>query len=590
MSTTAVNLDASAYLSSLLTSVRKGANASGFDELLANLTNTVKTQTTQASNQASQTSGFAPTSAKSDSTATVTTPIEQFKQALTNTGQPVEKMTLSYNDREKLQKVLEESGYSAEDAKQIIERAKDDKGDINLGRVFALLPQYIPLQGPTLTLNPEDTSLLVQVLKDLGLTQEQISTFMDKQVTTSDGKIQIRGLPELLAQTDGSNRQVDRKVLTDLLSRLGLGQKEIESLLAKSSDSAGKTSPAAMLAVLTVAAQNQDQGVGQALREMANRVKTGEQDQADAVDKLRAQVNQALDKIQQKTEAQTQRQVQAWDKALEQAKGALQEAGGAALGKTAAATLPGLETNPEVVPQVAKAALGAEAVKMVDQTQAAGQRSADQGAQTTQAAQTVAAARAGAELGGQGAGAQSQTGQGRSEAWAGLSQAGASEGAQASGAGAATRVLPSYVTRQVGEQMAQMVAKQQTSLRLELKPPTLGELQVELSVKDGVVKATLTAETVAAKQALESGLDQLKQQLTAQGLKLDSLEVAINPDAERQQAQAEYQNQGGARRGRAQDLGNSDGDTTQDIGSETGSVLASTRGNQTVRSRVNLFA
>ncbi|MCA1988851.1 MAG: flagellar hook-length control protein FliK, partial [Desulfarculus sp.] len=138
--------------------------------------------------------------------------------------------------------------------------------------------------------------------------------------------------------------------------------------------------------------------------------------------------------------------------------------------------------------------------------------------------------------------------------------------------------------------MAQMVAKQQTSLRLELKPPTLGELQVELSVKDGVVKATLTAETVAAKQALESGLDQLKQQLTAQGLKLDSLEVAINPDAERQQAQAEYQNQGGARRGRGRDLGISDGDSTQDIGSETGSVLASTRGNQTVRSRVNLFA
>ncbi|MCA1905407.1 MAG: flagellar hook-length control protein FliK [Desulfarculus sp.] len=590
MSTTAVNLDASACLSSLLSSVRKSASASGFDELLANLTSSVKAQTTTSSVQASQTSGFASTSAKSSPATTVATPIEQFKQALTNTGQAVEKMTLAYGDREKLQKVLEESGFSTEDAKQIIERAKDDKGDINLGRVFALLPQYLPLQGPTLTLNPEDTSLLVQVLKDLGLTQEQIGTFMERQITTSDGKIQVRGLPELLAQTDGTERQVDRKVLTDLLSRLGLGQKEIESLLAKSTDSAGKTSPAAMLAVLTVAAQNQDQGVGQALREMASRVKTSDQDQADVVDKLRAQVNQALDKIQQKTEAQTERQIQAWDKSLEQAKGALQEAGAATLGKTVANNLPGLETNPEIVPQVAKAALGAEAVKMVDQTQAAGQRPADhQLAQTTQAAQTVAAARAGAELGGQGAGAQAQNGQGRAEAWTGLGQAGAGERAQAAGtSAAAARVLPSYVTRQVGEQMAQMVAKQQTSLRLELKPPTLGELQVELSVKDGVVKATLTAETVAAKQALESGLDQLKQQLTAQGLKIDSLEVAINPDAERQHAQAEYRNQGGSRRDNDRGLGDRDSSRTADSG--LASAPASVLTGPNVRSRVNLFA
>lgn len=593
MSTTAVNLDASTYLSSLLSSVRKGASASGFDELLANLTNTVKSQnlSTEASAQTSQASGFTTTSAKSSGTVSTTTPIEQFKQALSDTGQPVEKMTLSHNDRDKLQKVLEESGYSSEDAKQIIERAKDDNGDINLGRVFALLPQYVPLQGPTLTLNPEDTSLLVQVLKDMGLTQEQISTFLDKQTTTSDGKIQIRGLPELLAQTDGAAKQVDRKVLTDLLSRLGLSQKQIDSLLAKAVDSAGQTSPEAMLAVLTVAAQNQDQGVGQALKEMASRVKVNDQDQGDLVDKLRAQVNQALDKIQQKTETQTQQQIQAWDKTLEQAKSALLEAGYATAGKTAGTTLPGLDTNAEFAPQLAKAALGAEAAKMVDQSQAASQRQADQANQTAQATPTVAAARAGTELGGQGAGTQGQTGQGRSEAWAGLTQAGGAEaGRGTSASGAATRVLPSYVTRQVGEQMAQMVAKQQNSLRLELKPPTLGELQVELSVKDGAVKATLTAETVAAKQALESGLDQLKQQLTAQGLKIDSIEVAINPDAERQQAQAEYQNQGGSRRGNSQGGGLSGGDSSQGADSELGSVLATTRSGLTGSGRVNLFA
>ncbi|MBI4797693.1 MAG: flagellar hook-length control protein FliK [Desulfarculus sp.] len=73
----------------------------------------------------------------------------------------------------------------------------------------------------------------------------------------------------------------------------------------------------------------------------------------------------------------------------------------------------------------------------------------------------------------------------------------------------ARSVLPGYVVRQVGQQMAQMVARQENSLRLELKPPSLGEVSLELSVKDGVVKATMLTDTVAAKNILESGLEQL---------------------------------------------------------------------------------
>ncbi|MFH1060209.1 MAG: flagellar hook-length control protein FliK, partial [Pseudomonadota bacterium] len=118
---------------------------------------------------------------------------------------------------------------------------------------------------------------------------------------------------------------------------------------------------------------------------------------------------------------------------------------------------------------------------------------------------------------------------------------------RAASAGAATAsgqtraTLPPYVVRQVGDQMAQMVQRQQSTLRLELKPPTLGELHVELAVKEGVVKATLTAETVAAKQALEAGLEQLKQELAQQGLKVERIEIVVDPDAERREAQAQAQ-------------------------------------------------
>jgi flagellar hook-length control protein FliK len=45
---------------------------------------------------------------------------------------------------------------------------------------------------------------------------------------------------------------------------------------------------------------------------------------------------------------------------------------------------------------------------------------------------------------------------------------------------------------------------------------------------------------VAAKQTLEAGMDQLKQQLSMQGLKVEQITITVNPDAQRQQqAQAQ---------------------------------------------------
>ncbi|MBA4357940.1 MAG: hypothetical protein C0405_09475 [Desulfovibrio sp.] len=126
-------------------------------------------------------------------------------------------------------------------------------------------------------------------------------------------------------------------------------------------------------------------------------------------------------------------------------------------------------------------------------------------------------------------------------------------------------VLPAHVVRQVGQALTQMVAKEQTTLRLELKPPSLGELNLELAVKDGNVTAKLVAENAAAKQALEAGMDQLKQDLANQGLKIARVEITVNPDAQRAQAQAggEGHNRGGRSGSRAQG-----GETAGGVGSD----------------------
>ena len=147
--------------------------------------------------------------------------------------------------------------------------------------------------------------------------------------------------------------------------------------------------------------------------------------------------------------------------------------------------------------------------------------------------------------------------------------------------------LPSYVVRQVSDQIVQMVQKQQNTLNLKLKPANLGDLSLEITVKDGAVKAVMMAETVAAKNALDSGLDQLKQLLGQQGLKLERLEVMVNPDSQRQADFAAGDQSGsGDRRGGGsgdsdQDLASADLDETQN----SGGLLFSSDGE-----RINLFA
>jgi flagellar hook-length control protein FliK len=138
----------------------------------------------------------------------------------------------------------------------------------------------------------------------------------------------------------------------------------------------------------------------------------------------------------------------------------------------------------------------------------------------------------------------------------------------------------------VGEQMALMAKNGQSQLRLSLKPPELGGVSLRLMVDHGVVKATLTAESAAAKTALEAGLHDLRQQLAQQGLKLERMEVLVNQNGQ-DQGQAASGGRQGAGRGRG---GGPAGPGGPEAGAEaeaaeTAAALAGGGGG-----RVNLFA
>ena len=64
-------------------------------------------------------------------------------------------------------------------------------------------------------------------------------------------------------------------------------------------------------------------------------------------------------------------------------------------------------------------------------------------------------------------------------------------------------------------------------IRIHVRPPELGSLQIDVSVKDGALSARLEAQTSAAQQILQDNLPELKEALAQQGLTVDRIEVRL---------------------------------------------------------------
>ena len=64
-------------------------------------------------------------------------------------------------------------------------------------------------------------------------------------------------------------------------------------------------------------------------------------------------------------------------------------------------------------------------------------------------------------------------------------------------------------------------------MQLHLNPPELGALQVDVSMRDGVLSARIEAQTTSAQQILTDNLSQLKDSLTQQGVSFDRIDVHL---------------------------------------------------------------
>ena len=65
------------------------------------------------------------------------------------------------------------------------------------------------------------------------------------------------------------------------------------------------------------------------------------------------------------------------------------------------------------------------------------------------------------------------------------------------------------------------------SLEMQLKPESLGTLQIRVTAKNGNLTASFLAQNEAVKAALEAQVTTLKEQLEQQGVKVEAVEVTV---------------------------------------------------------------
>lgn len=84
---------------------------------------------------------------------------------------------------------------------------------------------------------------------------------------------------------------------------------------------------------------------------------------------------------------------------------------------------------------------------------------------------------------------------------------------------------------QLVEKISLMKQDGGTEVRLHLQPESLGQVLIQLHFADGDVSVRMLAETTQAQRLIQDHLPQLKATLTAQGLQLNNMTVAVGSDA-----------------------------------------------------------
>jgi hypothetical protein len=88
--------------------------------------------------------------------------------------------------------------------------------------------------------------------------------------------------------------------------------------------------------------------------------------------------------------------------------------------------------------------------------------------------------------------------------------------------------LPSAVVNQVGKEIASFLNRGDRIFTLQLKPPELGMVNIEMDVKENVLKMSVVTETSSAKDMLHANYVDLKRVLEGYGIRVETFDVQLS--------------------------------------------------------------
>lgn len=90
-----------------------------------------------------------------------------------------------------------------------------------------------------------------------------------------------------------------------------------------------------------------------------------------------------------------------------------------------------------------------------------------------------------------------------------------------------TRVDVEDILRQVSQMTRVFVSQAESSVEMQLNPANLGKIYLQVVSREGIITAQIAAQNEAVKEALESQVAVLKENMNQQGMKVEAIEVTI---------------------------------------------------------------
>jgi flagellar hook-length control protein FliK len=87
--------------------------------------------------------------------------------------------------------------------------------------------------------------------------------------------------------------------------------------------------------------------------------------------------------------------------------------------------------------------------------------------------------------------------------------------------------LPNHVIDQLGRQISRSLIRGDGIVQLRLKPAELGTVRLEMQMTDNHMNVTVAAENGAVKELLLANVQELREMLQAQGIRLEKLDVQV---------------------------------------------------------------